>query len=294
MPIEREPLYNGKGLMTIKEFAAFSGVEQTTLRYWEDIGLISPAERNAENNYRYYSPLQQSTVNFISLLSSLNVPLKTIGEIKDQRSPERILALLERQENNLDMEMRRLRESYSIIHRLRGLIKAGLDADIEEISVQRLEEARYILGPRNEWGDEPSFFETFMHFCKEAPRLRINLNYTIGALHENVEAFLRAPGNPEFYFSIDPTGYDKRPAGDYLVGYARGYYGEFGGLPQRMLEYAEAHGLVPFGPVRVIYLHDEICVQAHDHYLARIIIGVERAKRGARGSRLQWETVTGE
>jgi len=290
MPIKRKPLYKGKEYMTIKEFAAFSGIEQTTLRYWEDIGLIDPAERNPENNYRYYSPVQQSTVNFISLLSSLGVPLKTIGEIKNQRTPESILALLEQQENILDMELHRLRESHTIIHRLRGMIKAGLEAETDQISVQRMEDAHYVLGPRNEWGEEPSFFETFMLFCKEAPRLRINLNYSIGGLHESVEAFLRTPGQPDFYFSIDPTGYDKRPAGDYLVGYARGYYGELGGLPQRMTAYAEEHHLTLHGPVRVIYLHDEICMRQQDQYLARVIIAAKRAKRG-KAKQPVWEEV---
>ena len=291
MPIRRKPLYKGKEYMTIKEFAAFSGIEQTTLRYWEDIGLIDPAERNPENNYRYYSPVQQSTVNFISLLSSLGVPLKTIGEIENQRTPESILALLEQQENILDMELHRLRESHTIIHRLRGTIKAGLEADCGEISVQPMEDAHYVLGPRNEWGDEPSFFETFMTFCKEAPRLRINLNYSIGALHESVDAFLQAPGQPDYYFSIDPTGYDKRPAGDYLVGYARGYYGEFGDLPRRMMTYAEEHNLTLHGPVRVIYLHDEICMRQQDQYLARVIVAARRAKRG-RAKQPVWEEVS--
>jgi len=291
MPIKRKPLYKGKEYMTIKEFAAFSGIEQTTLRYWEDIGLIDPAERNPENNYRYYSPLQQSTVNFISLLSSLGVPLKTISEIENQRTPESILALLEQQEQILDMEMHRLQESYAVIHNLRDTIKTGLEADLGEISVQRMEDAHYILGPRNEWGGEPSFFETFMHFCTEAPHLRINLNYTIGALHESVEAFMRAPGQPDYYFSIDPTGYDKRPAGDYLVGYARGYYGEFGDLPRRMMAYAEEHGLTLYGPVRVIYLHDEICMQQQDQYLARVFIAAKRAKRAAKTSPPVWVEV---
>ena len=279
MSIERKPLYKGKEFMTIKEFAAFSGVELTTLRYWDEIGLFSPAMRNNENNYRYYSPLQQSTVNFINLLSSLEVPLKTIGDLQNKRTPESVLALLEHQENILDMELRRLRESYSIIHRLRSTIQAGLEADVNEISVKHMENAHYILGPRNEWASEPSFYETFMTFCKEAPRMRINLNYAIGALHENVETFMTAPSQPDFYFSIDPTGYEKRPAGDYLTGYARGYYGEFGDLPQRMMAYAEEHNLILSGPVRVIYLHDEICMREPDQYLARIIVAVKPGKR---------------
>jgi len=291
MPIEREPVFNGKEMLTIKEFATFAGIEQTTLRYWEEIGLITPAARNPENNYRYFSPLQISTVNFINVLSHLGVPLKAIGAVEKERTPAKIVELLDRQENILDMEMHRLREAHSIIHRLRGTIKAGLEADPDEISVVRMEDAYYILGPRNAWGDEPSFFETFMAFCKEAPRLRINLNYSIGGLHESVESFLRAPACPEYYFSIDPTGYEKRPAGDYLVGYARGYYGEFGDLPQRMMAYAGEHNLVLSGPVRVIYLHDEICVRDHDQYLSRIIVAAKPGKKRAGGRAAAWKEV---
>jgi len=291
MPIGQKPLYKGKEFMTIKEFAAFSGVELTTLRYWDEIGLFSPAMRNDETNYRYYSPLQQSTVNFITLLSSLGIPLKSIGDIQNQRTPENILALLEHQENIMDMKLRNLRESYSIIHRLRSTISAGMKANPDEIAIKHMEDAHYILGPRNVWGTEPSFYETFMHFCKEAPHLRINLNYTIGGLYESVEAFMQAPAQPGHFFSIDPTGYEKRPAGDYLTGYVRGYHYEFGDLPQRMMAYAEKHGLELFGPVRAVCLHDEICMRRQDQYLARIIIAARPKPKTVKQS--EWAIVSG-
>jgi len=56
-----------KALLSIKEFAEASGLEQSTLRYWDDIGLFSPAHRNPDTSYRYYSPEQIILVNFMPL-----------------------------------------------------------------------------------------------------------------------------------------------------------------------------------------------------------------------------------
>jgi len=289
MPVERTPLYRGKEWMTIKEFSAFSGIEQTTLRYWDEIGLFSPASRNEENNYRYYSPMQIGTVKFISVLSGLGMPLRQIGTLEDERTPETIIALIERQENLLDREMSRLRDAYSLIHRLRELIKLGMDADPGEITVEHAEDTHYILGPRNEWGDEPSFFETFIEFCKQAPPLRINLSYPVGGLHASMEAFLHEPSRPEYYFSVDPAGYSKRPAGEYLIAHTRGYYGEFGDMPQRMAAYLREHSLKADGPVYVVYIHDEICMREQDRYLARLSVAVKKAEE----PRPEWRTVEG-
>jgi len=280
MQEQRRPLFKGKEFLTIKEFAAFAGIEQTTLRYWDEIGLFSPEERNPGNNYRYYSPLQQSTVNFITLLSGMGIPLQQIGAIEKTRTPDTIIGLLERQESLLDMEMMRLRETFSIIHRLRDMIKTGKDVDEKEVSVIHIEEMPFVMGPRNDWESDPSYFETFMAFCGQAPELRINLGFPIGGLHDSLEEFLRAPGQPNYYFSIDPTGYDRRPAREFLAGYARGYYGEMGDLPQRLTAYAGEHGLTLEGPVYTVYMHDEICVRDHSRYLARVSIAVKENQEG--------------
>ena len=115
-----------KEFLSIKEFSKLSGIESTTLRYWDDIGLFSPLRRDTENNYRYYTPSQMIAVNFIKILSSLDIPLKTISEIEKVRSPEEIVRLIEQQEKLLDMEMQRLRECYSIIHTRREMINYGI------------------------------------------------------------------------------------------------------------------------------------------------------------------------
>ena len=288
-----------KDYLSVKEFSKLSGIEQTTLRYWDDIGLFSPAKRDPDNNYRYYSPQQIIAVNFITVLSELNIPLKTIGELERERTPEKIVNLIEAQERILDLEMRRLREAYSIIHTRRQLINYGmlLDEgyravdgkrtersidekdgkwiDESEVAILFREERSYILGPHNEWPEDGSFYEPFVNFCNSAEDLRMNLNFPIAGLHDSFDGFIEAPGKPDYFVSLDPTGNRKRAAGKYMIGYSRGYYGNFEDVADRMKAFAEKNKVKVNGPVYAIYLLDEVCMRDPNDYLVQVSVAVK-------------------
>ena len=287
-----------KDYLSVKEFSRLSGIEQTTLRYWDDIGLFSPARRDPDNNYRYYSPQQIIAVNFITVLSELNIPLKVIGELEKERTPQKIVNLIEAQERMLDAEMRRLRDMYSIIHTRRELINYGIRLeegfntdggrivddgtpkdggvwiDENEIAILFREERAYILGPRNVWPEDGSFYEPFVNFCGSADDLRVNLNFPIGACHDSMDGFVKAPGQPDYFISLDPSGNRKRAAGKYMIGFCRGYYGSFGDLAEKMMAFAAEKKLRLAGPVYSMYLHDEVCVRDLDRYLVQVSVAV--------------------
>lgn len=268
-------LKKSKSLLSIKEFSEMSGVEQSTLRYWDDIGLFRPARRDEDNNYRYYSPEQIMLVNFIKVLSSLNIPLKVIGRISENRSPETILRLMEQQETVLDAELNRLHEAYSTIHTLRTLIREGLSAPGPgHISVQAMEPLPIVLGPANDFGDQ-SFYQPFMRYCVYAKENRVNLHSPVGGCFDSMDAFLSSPSQPNRFFSVSPQGSDQRAGGKCLVGYVQGYYGDMGDLPQRMAAYAAEHNLKLEGPVYVLYLLDEISVKDPSDYLAQVCVAVK-------------------
>jgi len=290
-----------ENFLSIYEFSKLSGIESSALRYWDEIGLFSPVKRNPENNYRYYAPEQIIAVNFIKVLSSLNVPLKTIGEIADKRSPESIVRLIEQQEKLLDMEMRRLRECYSIIHARREMTNygskvmegftlvdgvridgeapdgQGVKVDLNKVAVMYREDSNIILGPRNKWVKGEGFYGPFTNFCKQAEALRINLNFPIGGLHDSLEDFVKASGEPQYFFSVDPTGNNKRKSGNYVVGFDRGYYGELGDLPERMMSFVKNNSLTASGPVYVTYLHDEVCIKDPSEYLVQACVAVSNS-----------------
>jgi len=154
----------------------------------------------------------------------------------------------------------------------------GLLAHENDICVEELDEFYIIQGPATDFRHKDSFYEPFIAFCHSAEANRINLNYPIGAYHHDMDTFISAPGQPNSFFSLDPLGDSKCPAGKYLVGYARGYYGEFGDLAQRMAAYAERHGLKFKGAVYVLYLLDEISTVKPDQYLARVAVGISNTK----------------
>jgi hypothetical protein len=116
--------------------------------------------------------VQLLALNFVTTLSSLDIPLKTIAELRSERDPEQFLELLEKLEKDMDMEMRNLRQRYSIIHARRELVNLGIKVDESAITVMHLEDRSMILWPRNEYKEGDTFLEPLSaHLYKpELPR----------------------------------------------------------------------------------------------------------------------------
>ena len=261
---------------TIQEFSSISGVESSTLRYWDEIGLFQPMKRNPENNYRYYTLAQLPALNFVTVLSQLDFPLKTIADLRKERDPDKLLTMLERQEKQMDMEMRNLHQRYSIIHARREMINQGVRVDESALFVTHREEENLILWPRCEYHDDDSFIEPLASLITKSGELNINLSFPVGGLHDNMTSFRRAPGRPDHFVTFDPLGKYTRKAGNYLTGYARGYYGDVGDLPERMVAYAKENKIAVKGPVFTMYLHEEISTKDHSRYLAQCFVAVSR------------------
>jgi len=282
-----------KEYLSIKEFARFSRIEQTTLRYWDDIGLFSPSRRDPANNYRYYSPEQIIAVKFIAVLSELNVPLKTIANIEQERDPENTIELISKRERQLSLELLKIQEQFTILHTRRRLIEEGLraikehDLDFTDeekkskeskkvaIQIAFKEELTYLVGPPNNFVVSGEFYESFINFCTKADDFRIKLSLPIAGRHSRFENFLKMPGGPDNFVSLDPRGNRVSPAGNYLTAYVRGFYGQLENVNTEMLAYAKEHDLKLVGPVYTEYLHDEICLRDPIDYLARISVRIE-------------------
>lgn len=68
--------------MNIGTVAERSGVPPKSIRYYESIGLISPAERRS-NGYRSYSPADMQTLAFIRRARSLGFPVEEVRDLLD-------------------------------------------------------------------------------------------------------------------------------------------------------------------------------------------------------------------
>ena len=267
--------------MSIKEFAGFVGMTESALRHYDSKGVFMPAKRGIdfENKYRYYSPTQITTVKMIRVLREIGVPLNTIKELAQDRTPEKMLKLLSRNKEKVADEVRFLQDVYSVIGTYIDLIDEGLSVTETEIYVSEMPEKHFILGDVNNYNGKTTFYEEFIHFYKAPHEPKLNPSFPIGGYWTSMAAFLDEPSLPMQFFSIDPKGREQRPAGLYLNGYTRGYYGQTNDLPKRMETFAKKNGLVFNGPVFNIYLFNEISIVDSGQYLLQVSASVSETYR---------------
>ena len=258
-------------MVSIKEFAEYTGVKQSVLRYYDEIGLFRPIERGM-NNYRYYSLPQIQTIKLIETLRSLNMPLKKIEDIMKSRNPESMIELLSQYEVQLNNDLRELQESFALINTLRTLMQSGIPKDESEISIRFWEERRIALGPLTDFKPGESYHRVFSNYYRFAREQRVNLSYHIGGYFDTFEEFLANPSQPKRFFSLDPNGIDISLAGNYMIGFTRGDYGVVNDLPKRLETFAREHRIKAKGPVYHVYPLNEVSIENPDRYLARVSI----------------------
>ncbi len=79
--------------MQIKEFAEFTGVSVRTLHYYDEIGLLSPADVDRFTGYRYYDETSLLRMQEILFYRELDFSLKSIGKILNSPDYDKTKAL---------------------------------------------------------------------------------------------------------------------------------------------------------------------------------------------------------
>ncbi|NUR98108.1 MAG: MerR family transcriptional regulator [Kribbellaceae bacterium] len=69
--------------MTISEFARLVGLAPSALRFYDDCGLLPPAEVDTTNGYRYYDPSQTDRARLLRDLREIDLPLPDVRRALD-------------------------------------------------------------------------------------------------------------------------------------------------------------------------------------------------------------------
>lgn len=110
----------------IGKISDFFQVPASTLRYWEEVGLIAPT-KNSQNEYREYSVDELMTISDILFYKSLGLPLKQICKMEQMEVPchqhllERKMDELEQQKIQIERRMQKLGYHLSAIKALHEL-----------------------------------------------------------------------------------------------------------------------------------------------------------------------------
>ena len=256
-------------LLTIHQFSEMTGVPDSTLRYYDRLGLLSPVSRG-RNHYRLYSPHQVTTLNFITVLTELGVPLARVLELIKNRTPEYVLEILMERERELDLELKKLQSTYALIHIFQKNILVSEHVNTDEINLGTQKEMPIVIGKKIDWENDPSFHNQFAAFCRFVSKEKYSMHYPVGGLFDTFDRFEANEAKPDYFFSVDPNGMDKMDGGKYVTGYAKGSFTKLVSISEKIKSFAKNEKLNLGGKVYVTYLLDEVTQMNESDYLAQI------------------------
>lgn len=113
-------------LMNIHDATKYFGVSLRTLRYYEDVGLLTSI-RESSTTFRSYDGIQLHRLEQILMLRKLNFSIKEIKQIFDGNDSEFLLTLLQKKLDTIDVEITNLSQ-----------IKAVLSSFLQHLSTMKL------------------------------------------------------------------------------------------------------------------------------------------------------------
>ena len=137
--------------MQIKEFADFTGVSVRTLHYYDEIGLLHPADVDRITGYRFYDENSLLRMQEILFYRELDFPLKSIGEILSSPNYDKNKAL-NQQKHLLILKKERLERLISAIDgavKGENIMKAFDNSGFE----------KYKTEVKEKWGNTDSYKE---------------------------------------------------------------------------------------------------------------------------------------
>lgn len=138
-------------MFKIGEFSKISRVPAKTLRYYDEIGLLTPAQIDQFTGYRYYSVTQLPRLNRILALKDLGLSLAQIRSLLDDEvSPDDIRGMLHAKQAELQQTVEEAQaRMLRVESRLRQIEQEGklgvLDVTLKSLEPMRVLSYRGII-----------------------------------------------------------------------------------------------------------------------------------------------------
>lgn len=267
------------------EFAKLCHVTKHTLFHYDKIGIFSP-EVVGENGYRYYSPAQYEVFSVIAILRELDMPLEEIKEYMDERSPQKLLQLLHRQEKTIDEKLRELEAMKRLIREKYEVTQRACQAKEDTIAIKWEKQEIFLCS--NAFGDtdDRSFAENAAALVNHCIEQGLHMHHTQGGLRKSED--MRA-GQYEKYICFYVKVLEKqsdipqitKEEGDYLVAYHRGSFETVGETYRKLFAYAAARHIELAEWIFEEMMLDQLSIQQENEYLLKLsvkVLGKEEKK----------------
>lgn len=124
-----------KELFRIGEVAKLFHISVSTLRHYENEGILHPEYIDENSGYRYYSTRQFECLNTIRYLRVLGTPLNQIAEFLANRNLDSIQALLEKQKNEISNKITELETIKKKINNRLNQLNDAISSTLDKIEI---------------------------------------------------------------------------------------------------------------------------------------------------------------
>jgi effector-binding domain-containing protein len=269
-------------MFKIGEFSRFSQVTVKTLRYYDEIGLLKPAEVDPFTGYRYYSANQFPRIHRILALKDLGLTLEQISDLLvGDLTPDQIRGILRMKQTEIKQQVAEKQARLARVEQRLKQIEQEEAMPIQEVVIKKVP-AQTIASVRDTVaavGIAQLFGELFGYLGQRGlgpagPPMSI---YYDEEFRENaIDAEIAAPVAGKV-----PEGGRIKVRELPAIAQAasiihEGGYEDIGGTYGQLLKWIEANGYRITGPVREVYVQGAESGRDPSDYVTEIQFPVEK------------------
>ncbi len=247
-------------MIRIGDFSRLSQVSIKTLRYYDEVGLLHPAQVDDFTGYRYYRFDQLARLHRILALKDLGFSLEQIGRLLAENvSAEQLRGVLKVRKTEIEQ---RVSEELERLARVEARLKQieqevlvdKIDVIVKKVEPLKIASLRQVIPTYSSQGSLWGELEGYLAAQRVRPSGPCLTMYHDEEYKErDVDAEVAEP------IAADLPGTDRvrvrtLPAVEVASAVHRGPYTELGPAIEAVLKWTEANGYRIIGPEREIYL----------------------------------------
>jgi len=268
---------NSQIYLTTGQFAKLMTVSKDTLFYYDKIGIFSP-EIIASNGYRYYSIYQSDVFYVIWVLKELDMPLIDIKAYLDDKSPKKLIDLLEKEANALTAKISRMAKMRTFVVDKINATKEALEVNTSNIVIEYKDEEEFIVVTESKLlTNDKNIYDSLQFHYKYLEEKNINTSAS-GGWMISVQNVLNGESlkYDYLYSKLNEPSYAnlKIEKGIYLIAYHDKGYSSIEQTYNRLVKYAKDNELSLQGFFYEDILLDELSVKGIEKYLIKIFVQV--------------------
>ena len=229
--------------LTTAQFAKLHNVNKRTLHYYDDIGLFSPCHKG-ENGYRYYDYSQSIDFEYIRMLKEINLSIEEIKAFIHSFDEQKFLEIVSSKQKEIDREIRKLKTVKSVLKQKKEHLLFCRQISDMRIEISDLKEEYLLTVPYEFEEDNPMKVFAYIQSVWTPEQYRAGVGSYLSLDKIQAGQFDKYDG---LYTVITEhrlqNGSMTKPKGAYLCGYLKGSWSRLPELYEKMLSYADEHGL---------------------------------------------------